>query len=462
MMKFSSGNSAMSSAKAPALQLTAEEIANVMAPPRSVRIEAQALPPNETFEESFHQGVRCTSTRQAHAPRIAETFVAPESCHAIAADARQVSNDFRNGYHDPLASSRKGVQAHSASTTPRIQRSSPRADNMTLYGPAPCPTADSMVIRNDSDSLWTSCSPSIAMTPYGPAPDLGSFDAQAWAEEKQRHQQLVYQQQRRYMQQHQSLHEQEQLQLVHNMQLESQRDLMRQQKQQQCLPRLCSTMSATMERESEHAVGDLLDQHVEYYLSCHPGVRESHRIQKKRAGCYEISGREITLDWQHDDSNGGDGFLVVVDGPLRQAFKDYVSGRDAGSVYNAKGLKQSNLHQVPEDSRITFQDQGAHYSRLEAMKVAKEQAAFREKAASCVTLGQTVPSDIFDKYKVALDAKLGKSRKNYENAKKRWSKKAQEEGKTKMYPADAPPGMYAADGSEVVQRNYKERYGGPH
>jgi len=199
------------------------------------------------------------------------------------------------------------------------------------------------------------------------------------------------------------------------------------------------------------ANSDLLDQHVEYYLLHHPGVRESRGIQKKRAGCYEINGRQVKLDWEHDDPEGGDGFLVVVDGPLRQAFKDYVSGRDSGAVYNSNGLKRSNLDMVPKDSRMTFQDHNVVYNRLEAMKVAKEQAVVREKAALCVNSGETVPSDLRQAYEQTMDSKLGKSRLAYEESKKRWSQKAQKEG-IKMYPQHAPPGLHPCmNESHVIQ-----------
>jgi len=196
---------------------------------------------------------------------------------------------------------------------------------------------------------------------------------------------------------------------------------------------------------------DLLDQHVQYYLSCHPEVRESRRIKKIMAGCYSINGRQVTLEWEHDDPQGGDGFLVVIDGSFRQAFKDYVSGDNSTGVYNSEDLKKSKLHMTPKDSRVTFPDARVNYSKLEAMKVAKEQAQIREKAAHGVNLGHDVPSNLFENYEQVMDSKLGNSRKNYEEAKKRWSKKGQ--------PGNAPPGHQ--DGSVVAPRNYRERFGSP-
>merc|ERR1719201_1015326 len=44
------------------------------------------------------------------------------------------------------------------------------------------------------------------------------------------------------------------------------------------------------------------------------------------------------------------------------------------------------------------------------MKVAKEQALFREKAAGYVSEGQIVPADLREKYEKTIDKKLGKRR----------------------------------------------------
>jgi len=193
---------------------------------------------------------------------------------------------------------------------------------------------------------------------------------------------------------------------------------------------------------------------VEYYLTCHPGAREKHGIRKTRDRCYRINGREVKLDWEYDDPSGGPGFLVVLDGPLRQAFKDYVTGNSFSAEYNQSGIRNTNLHEVATDAKITFQD-NTKYNRLEAMKVAKEQAHFREKAAACVNNGQTVPSDLMDNYKEVMEDKLGKSRLEYEQAKKRWSAKAQADG-TSMYPKDAPPGMAE---SQLITEGWKEEHG---
>merc|ERR1719453_1725927 len=104
------------------------------------------------------------------------------------------------------------------------------------------------------------------------------------------------------------------------------------------------------------------------------------------------------------------------------------------------------------------------------MKVAKEQAVVREKAALCVNSGEAVPYDLRQAYEQSMDSKLGKSRLAYEESKKRWSKKVQKEG-IKMYPQNAPPGLHpcmneshVAQGrepsvfeSQVAQGGYHER-----
>jgi len=250
------------------------------------------------------------------------------------------------------------------------------------------------------------------------------------------------------------LQRRQQRQLQEQQQQQQQQHQRRQQQQQQQ-----QQQQAQARVSSLSSTNDLLDQHVEYYLSNNPGVRESSTIWRRRAGCYSINGREVTLDWEHNDPSGGDGFLVVIDGPLRQAFKDYVVGDDARVVYDGQGIRHTNLHKTSEDARVTFPDAGREYTKLEAMKVAKEQAHFRQKAADCMASGNAVPSDLFDNYESALDSKLGKSRQAYEDCKKQWSKKDQQQpGKTKMYPAHAPPGKYSA--AEVAApRTYRERYG---
>jgi hypothetical protein len=88
--------------------------------------------------------------------------------------------------------------------------------------------------------------------------------------------------------------------------------------------------------------------------------------------------------------------------------------RENNAEYSPAGLKCSNLDMLPRETRMTFQDVGDGYSRLDAMKVAKEQAQIREKAAEYCHAGQDVPAHLWQKYEKAMDVKLGQ----------RWGSKA--------------------------------------
>jgi len=161
----------------------------------------------------------------------------------------------------------------------------------------------------------------------------------------------------------------------------------------------------TSERE------DLLDQHVAYYLKHHPEVHQKHRISRVRPGVYNFNGREITVEWHYAEFPGEQGYLIVIDGPLRQPFADYMADNENGIEYDDKRLGRSALSQVPKGKRLSFGDSNKVYSRLEAMKVAKEQALVREKAADFANQGMEVPQhELMNKYKKTLSQKLGERR----------------------------------------------------
>jgi len=151
---------------------------------------------------------------------------------------------------------------------------------------------------------------------------------------------------------------------------------------------------------------DLLDQHVAYYFRHHPEVYKKHQITRKRPGIYELNGREITVEWQYGLKPGEQGFLVALDGPLRQPFADYMSQTEANAEYVSQGLAVNALHAVPLPSRMTFDDTNKAYTRLEAMKVAKEQAIVREKAAEYSQMGMMPPQDLRAQYEKTLNRKL--------------------------------------------------------
>jgi len=169
------------------------------------------------------------------------------------------------------------------------------------------------------------------------------------------------------------------------------------------------TQSQTQPSSQIPCEEDLIDQHVRYYLRHHRELAAKHTVRRMSAGVYDLDGREVRIEWQYADEPGGQGFLVVTDGPLRQPFSDYMKETDANVEYEAHHSRCS-LHMIPKDQRISFNDQHKVYSRLEAMKVAKEQALFREKAACFVKEGMEVPEDLIIKYKKSLQVKLGQPR----------------------------------------------------
>ncbi|CAJ1362630.1 unnamed protein product [Effrenium voratum] len=173
---------------------------------------------------------------------------------------------------------------------------------------------------------------------------------------------------------------------------------------------------------------DLIDQHVAYFLRKNPQaatlhsclsvgscqVRPRHKIQRR----YLLDSRDVQIEWQYATEPGGQGFLVVVDGPLRQPFSDYMMDTEENATYDGQDIVQSNLHLIARDRRISFNDTHKVYNRLEAMKVAKarlsmgpaeshEQALVREKAASYVKDGRDVPQDLMAlNYAMAMGAEI--------------------------------------------------------
>merc|ERR1719324_1542404 len=81
---------------------------------------------------------------------------------------------------------------------------------------------------------------------------------------------------------------------------------------------------------------------------------------------------------------------------------------EANAIYDTGSVaKTSTLHHVPKDKRMTFDDKDERYSRLEAMKVAKEQALIREKAANLAKQGKPVPDTaLLQKYSKTLKQRL--------------------------------------------------------
>jgi len=187
---------------------------------------------------------------------------------------------------------------------------------------------------------------------------------------------------------------------------------------------------------------DLLDQHVAYFMRKHPEVRKKHNIQRKRAGVYQLDGREVEIEWQYASEPGGQGFLVVVDGPLRQPFKDYMMDTEANAQYEGQDIGKSNLHMISRDRRISFNDTHKVYSRLEAMKVAKEQALVREKAATYVKDGRDVPQhELMQRYKKNIQIKLGQHKPKGQRPKKEEEQPPEAAAAPAPAMPQAPPAM---------------------
>jgi len=152
---------------------------------------------------------------------------------------------------------------------------------------------------------------------------------------------------------------------------------------------------------------DAIDQQVQQFVRKHPRLKG--RVMWKSCGLYLFDGREIAVEWQRaGEMAGPSGILMVTDGPLRQPLSDYVENMHTTAVYDSASLRRSNLEQTSKETRMTFKDDEERYSRLDAMKVAKEQANFREKAAEYSRSGHSVPSDLLEKYEKTMDIKLGR------------------------------------------------------
>lgn len=166
-----------------------------------------------------------------------------------------------------------------------------------------------------------------------------------------------------------------------------------------------------MERDETSEREDLLDQHVAYFMKHHPEVHTKHNLVRVRPGVYNFDGREITVEWFYSEDPEQPGYLIAVDGPLRQPFADYMQDNENGIYYDDKRLGRSSLSLIPKGKRLSFGDGNKVYSRLEAMKVAKEQALVRERAADYVKDGMQVPQyELMSKYKKTISQKLGERR----------------------------------------------------
>jgi len=185
---------------------------------------------------------------------------------------------------------------------------------------------------------------------------------------------------------------------------------------------------------------DLIDQHVAYYLRHHPDVHSRHSLQRKRPGVYELDGREVAIEWQYSSEPGGQGHLAVVDGPLRQPFSDYMENSETNAEYDTLTVdKRSALHMIPREKRMSFNDANKVYTRLEAMKVAKEQAVIREEQAGYVNDGRYFyPDDLMAKYNKTIRQKLGVPQQKARQAQQQQQQQQQEQ-QQQQQPPQPPP-----------------------
>lgn len=160
---------------------------------------------------------------------------------------------------------------------------------------------------------------------------------------------------------------------------------------------------------------DPLDVAIAEYFRLNPQAYSRNRgFLRISPGRYLVHGREIAIEFQTGDVlkslKGEKNALFVKDGPLTQRLDDYLMHKDSTAEYSGSMFQARNAIQtIPKTDRMTFADTGAGYSRIEAMQVAKEQAAAREKAAFLRNRGQ-LTDNLAEAYEKTIDMKLGKNR----------------------------------------------------
>jgi len=144
---------------------------------------------------------------------------------------------------------------------------------------------------------------------------------------------------------------------------------------------------------------DIVDVQVAEYFKAKPDAYSRTRLTRIRPGVYSMFGKEIVVEWVESSgsvfdkmmaSGNKNGMLMVSDGPMSQPFADYMEylavKEEARQQYNGSVFKAQNaLQTIPQEDRMTFADTGYNYSRIDAMKVAQEQAKVRETAANMMT-----------------------------------------------------------------------------
>jgi hypothetical protein len=143
---------------------------------------------------------------------------------------------------------------------------------------------------------------------------------------------------------------------------------------------------------------DEVDNAVAEFFCKNPQIfRKNSSLTRVSPGKYLVNGRQVTVTMHR---RNGQSLLLVKDGPLTQPLAEYLENKEddtaqySGSVFQSK----TAIHSIPQESRMTFQDSGEEYSRVQAMKVAKEQALAREKAAAMISKCQSPAKDTKTNY----------------------------------------------------------------
>lgn len=140
---------------------------------------------------------------------------------------------------------------------------------------------------------------------------------------------------------------------------------------------------------------------MQSWLTAHKELAAGHSIHCTGhfASTWEVDGHEVKLELQQVSLHQP-AVLVVTDGPLRQPLADYLSRTEANAFYDTRPIaRTSALHHVPKECRMTFGEENKSISRLEAMAIAKTQAAIREQAADYIREGMQVPAELLQLYR---------------------------------------------------------------
>eukprot|EP00392_Amoebophrya_sp_AT5.2_P012069 g12163.t1 len=147
-----------------------------------------------------------------------------------------------------------------------------------------------------------------------------------------------------------------------------------------------------------------LESHLEQFFWRFPEYRAD--VRQLGDGAYSVSGRRVGL--QINERNQ----VEVRDGPMRQVLEDYIGGNLTTAVYANSHLQPGAVSSTSTSTaapyvadadsqrKVSFDDQDQVYNRIEAMRVAKEQAKARLlSATSAVGGGAASERESFERYR---------------------------------------------------------------